>query len=429
MEQMQRNMEAALRNIADNTRHGDNQGGHEVNQYSSFKGFMDTKPPVFKEAVEQLEANEWINTMEQKFRLLRMTEELKAEYAAHQLQGPAGIWWSHHRTTYPEGTPITWNRFTTAFRENYIPPGVVEMKVGEFMKLSPGTKSVKEYLHAFNNLACYAPEFVNTYAKKIASFQGGLSPKMLKTMGTGTRATFNAYISDRLTQENNNNSYSASKSRKRAFEAGSSQSRAPVAGRQQYRPPAPGARFRPPQKRNTGHPTQQQKPYKVAVAPAKPRANQAAAPAANTMTKGPCYNCHKMGHLAKECPYSKKQQATYPARVHHTLIEEIKEGEPVTAGMFPVNQHLAVVLFDSGSSHSFMSQAFAQKHNQAVTDLGYGYCISSAGATLDISNHVFRVNLVVMPGLVLDVIMGMNWMKEWDVVIDAGKRVFSLREP
>jgi len=45
---------------------------------------------------------------------------------------------------------------------------------------------------------------------------------MLKTMGTGTRATFNAYISDCLTQENNNNNYSASKSHKRAFEAGSS---------------------------------------------------------------------------------------------------------------------------------------------------------------------------------------------------------------
>jgi len=97
-----------------------------------------------------------------------MTEELKAEYAAHQLQGPTGIWWSHHRTTYPEGTPITWNRFTTAFRGNYIPPGVVEMKVGEFMRLSQGTKYVKEYLHAFNNLARYALEFVNTEAKKIA---------------------------------------------------------------------------------------------------------------------------------------------------------------------------------------------------------------------------------------------------------------------
>jgi len=55
MEQMQRNMEEALRNITDNTRRGDNQGGHEVNQYNSFKDFMDTKPLVFKEAMEPLE--------------------------------------------------------------------------------------------------------------------------------------------------------------------------------------------------------------------------------------------------------------------------------------------------------------------------------------------------------------------------------------
>jgi len=34
-----------------------------------------------------------------------------------------------------------------------------------------------------------------------------------------------------------------------------------------------------------------------------------------------------------------------------------------------------------------------------------------------------------MPGLVLDVIIGMNLMKEWDAVIDIGKRVLSLREP
>jgi len=98
------------------------------------------------------------------------------------------------------------------------------------------------------------------------------------------------------------------------------------------------------------------------------------------MTKGPFYNCHKMGHFAMECPYPKKQQMTYPALVHHTSIEDIPEGEPVIAGMFPINRHLAVVLFDSGSLHSFMSQAFAQKHDQPVTELGCGYRISSAKA-------------------------------------------------
>jgi hypothetical protein len=72
MENMQQNMEAALHNTANNTRRGLNQGGHEVNQYSNFKEFMDTRPPIFKEAAEPLEADEWINTMEQKFRVLRL---------------------------------------------------------------------------------------------------------------------------------------------------------------------------------------------------------------------------------------------------------------------------------------------------------------------------------------------------------------------
>jgi hypothetical protein len=121
-------------------------------------------------------------------------------------------------------------------------------------------------------------------------------------------------------------------------------------------------------------------------------------------------------------------------------VDEIPEGESVTAGKFPVNQHPAVVLFDSGSSHSFMSQVFAWKHEQLCIELSYGYHISSAGAdvltnqmvrgaTLELGSQKFRVNLIVMPGLVLDVIIGMNWMKDWGAVIDAGSRVLTLKDP
>jgi hypothetical protein len=86
MENMQPNMEAVLRHIADNTRRGLNLGGLKANQYSSFKDFMSTRPPIFKEAAEPLDAEEWMNTMEDKFCVMRMTEVLKTEYAAHLLQ-------------------------------------------------------------------------------------------------------------------------------------------------------------------------------------------------------------------------------------------------------------------------------------------------------------------------------------------------------
>jgi len=45
--------------------------------------------------------------------------------------------------------------------------------------------------------------------------------------------------------------------------------------------------------------------------------------------------------------------------VHYTVVEEVPTGEVVIAGMFLVNKHTAIVLFDSGVSHSIMSQAFA----------------------------------------------------------------------
>ena len=74
----------------------------------------------------------------------------------------------------------------------------------------------------------------------------------------------------------------------------------------------------------------------------------------------PCINCNKTGHWARECPYPKKnnQKPTTanarPRYVHYTTMEEIPSSEVVTAGMFLVNHHPAVVLFDSGALHPSM---------------------------------------------------------------------------
>jgi hypothetical protein len=306
-------MENLLRVIADNVQCGNHQGGgNGVNQYNNFKDFMDTRPPIFKEAAEPLDAEEWINTMEDKFRVLRLTEVLKTEYAAHQLQGPARMWWKHHRTTFPPNAHITWEEFTTAFRGVYIPAGLTEMKLGEFLALNQGTKTVTQYLHAFNNLSRYAPDMVNTDVKKIASFKRGLSPKMLKHVGTNTRTRFNDFISDCLKQEKNNNAYAASKTRKRALETVPSQPRAPMANHSTYHLPAPGARFRPSQQKAQNY-KGPQKPYKMAVQPAKTAAttgqgsSKGAVGSAGTV-RGPCYNYDQPGHFSRFCPHPPKKK-------------------------------------------------------------------------------------------------------------------------
>jgi len=89
----------------------------------------------------------------------------------------------------------------------------MRMKATEFMKLTQGTKTLTEYMHAFN-LSRYAPKFVNTKEKKIKSFKRGLGTKLMKTMANSRCATYNEFVSDALTQENLNNLHATSKGHK-----------------------------------------------------------------------------------------------------------------------------------------------------------------------------------------------------------------------
>ena len=58
--------------------------------------------------------------------------------------------------------------------------------------------------------------------------------------------------------------------------------------------------------------------------------------------------------------------------MNYTDVEEIPIGEVVTTGMFLVNKHPTIVLFDSGASHSFMSQTFTSKHDQKIIEVDKG---------------------------------------------------------
>ena len=79
-------------------------------------------------------------------------------------------------------------------------------------------------------------------------------------------------------------------------------------------------------------------------------------------------------------------------------MEEVPAGEVVTAGMFLVNKYPAVVLFDSGASHSFMSQAFASRHGQEIIEVNKGgFNISSAGGTV-ITKKIVKNVLIVIQG-------------------------------
>jgi hypothetical protein len=55
------------------------------------------------------------------------------------------------------------------------------------------------------------------------------------------------------------------------------------------------------------------------------------------------------------------------------------EGEPVMMGMFLVANHPAIILFDSGSSHTFISKNFVEKYCIHCTESREGFVIHSPG--------------------------------------------------
>jgi hypothetical protein len=87
--------------------------------------FSETPLPIFVKAEEPLEADEWVRVMEQKFGLIRCMETQKPLFAAKQLRGPTSTWWANFVAVQPEGHLVTWAEFKQAFREHYIPDGVL----------------------------------------------------------------------------------------------------------------------------------------------------------------------------------------------------------------------------------------------------------------------------------------------------------------
>ena len=110
-------------------------------------------------------------------------------------------------------------------------------------------------------------------------------------------------------------------------------------------------------------------------------------------------------------------------------------------GMFLLSRLWARVLFDSGSSHSFITASYVSELGLEVETLEKPMYVSSPlgtrvsvglicwGCELEISGILLTVDLRVMDISEFDVILGMDWLTEYQVIIDCErKRVTSYTQ-
>jgi hypothetical protein len=127
-------------------------------------------------------------------------------------------------------------------------------------------------------------------------------------------------------------------------------------------------------------------------------------------------------------------------RLNHLEAEAVQETPGMTVGMFPVDSHIAEVLFDTGAMHSFITASWVEAHNLPITTMSTPIRIDSAGGriradsiclnvSVEIRGIVFPANLIVMGTQGIYVILGMNWLDKYQAVICCDKRTVKLMSP
>jgi hypothetical protein len=111
-------------------------------------------------------------------------------------------------------------------------------------------------------------------------------------------------------------------------------------------------------------------------------------------------------------------------RLNHLEAEVVQETPDMIVGMFPVDSHIAEMLFDTGAMHSFITASWVERHNLLITTMSTPIQIDSVGGriradsiclnvSVEIRGIAFPANLIVMGTQGIDVILGMNWLDKY----------------
>jgi hypothetical protein len=201
-----------------------------------------------------------------------------------------------------------------------------------------------------------------------------------------------------------------------------------------------------------------------AIAPTstnQPSASGARFPALPSSSTG-CFNYGKSGHFIKDYPYPRQNKSNNQqnsgnsnqgkgnvannsagknikktGRIYYTQVATTPEGESIMMGTFLMANHPAVILFDSGASHTFISKKFVEKYYIPYTESRGGLIIHSPRGqifTKEIAYHVpvtlaerdFPTNMIVLKGQDIDVILAMNWLAQHKAILNTDLKTIQL---
>jgi hypothetical protein len=109
-------------------------------------------------------------------------------------------------------------------------------------------------------------------------------------------------------------------------------------------------------------------------------------------------------------------------------------------GIFLVFNQPALILFDSGASHGFISQKFSAKCQQPFYHTKESFMIATPGGKIatnqlnqsvpiSLGSKIFKTTLLILGLEGMDIILGADWMTQHRVVLDVAARALEIRSP
>ncbi|GKB01540.1 putative reverse transcriptase domain-containing protein [Tanacetum coccineum] len=160
---------------------------------------------------------------------------------------------------------------------------------------------------------------------------------------------------------------------------------------------------------------------------------------ANTQPIRACYVCGDINQNQSQCPNRNNQQGgNATGRAYAIRDAEQGQGPNIVTGTFLLNNRYARVLFDFGFDKSFVNTSCSHLIDIKPVRLNTSYEVELADGkivstntvlrccTLNLVNHLFEIDLMPIELGSFDVIIGMNWLVEHDVVIVYGKKVVHI---